>query len=360
MTVFGRLISRRPLSLGEALESQLGSPRRVRRLASSPRSRVWSVELGGVPAVIKRVVGDAGGDARYERELTALRLAGRAHSPVVPALLGSDRVARILVLERLADLRPARDWPIHWAAALARLHAATSSADLGSLPAWQGPTTADVDAFLRLALALEVRVPAQVPRELNDLLDRLAPAGQHALLHGDPCPPNDLHGQDGVRFVDLEQASLGSGLVELAYLRIGFPTCWCVTAVPPAILARAEDSYSRSWTAASGTQLQADLTTALTDACVGWLLRGDALVQAAQRDGVDHLARLTRQDWGWGTATARQRLRHRLAAVAAGAIGRADLAGVQELTAAMCAQVSRRWPGTNPLPVTGGSATRTA
>lgn len=356
--LFGPLVDRRRLPVGAVLRSQLGSPRRARRLASSPRSRVWSVELGGVPTVVKQVVG-AGADARYVRELTALRLAARVRPPVVPALLGTDPTARVLVLQRVREMRLSPHWPIEWAAALARLHAATGPADLGALPAWQGPTPGDAQAFLRLADVLQVPVPVQVPGELERLLDRLVPIGQHALLHGDPCPPNDLHGPDGVRFVDLEQCSLGSGLVELAYLRIGFPTCWCVTAVPPVILERAEDAYRTAWTAATGTHLPPDLTGALTDACVGWLIRGDALVQAAHRAGTDHLARLTRQDWTWGTGTARQRLAHRLVVVAAGTADRADLTALHRLIAAMHERLLRRWPGTRPLPATGGSPTRT-
>lgn len=319
---------------------------------------MWSVELGGRQAVVKQVIG-AGADARYAREVEALRLAARVHVPVVPRLLGTDPVARVLVLERVRELPPSADWPVGWAGALARLHAATGPEDLGRLPQWQGPTPADAEAFLRLAEVLQVPVPGQLPGELDRLLDRLVPTGQHALLHGDPCPPNDLHSPQGVRFIDLEQASLGSGLVELAYLRIGFPTCWCVTAVPPEIRDRAEDAYRAEWTAATGVGLPADLTGALTDACVGWLIRGDALVQAAYRRSADHLARLTRQDWTWGTATARQRLAHRLAVVANGTTSRADLTGLHHLTKAMRGQLLRRWPHIQPLPITGGSLTRT-
>jgi hypothetical protein len=227
----------------------------------------------------------------------------------VPALLGTDPGERVLVLEHLDHRRPAGDWIVDHAAALARLHATARPEDAEVLPRWQGPTRADVTSFLRLADALEVPVAPGVSGELDDLVNRLGRApGQAALLHGDPCPGNDLHTAAGVRFIDFEQASLGSGLMELAYLRIGFPTCWCVTSASEPLLERAESAYREEWRSATGSEIR----DGLTDACAGWLLRGDALVERARRDGTDHLARIPRRDWTWGTATARQRLVHRL------------------------------------------------
>jgi hypothetical protein len=54
--------------LGEDLRAELGTPTIVRRLSSSPRSRVWLAEFDGSPAIIKQitttipcVAGDGGG-----------------------------------------------------------------------------------------------------------------------------------------------------------------------------------------------------------------------------------------------------------------------------------------------------------
>jgi len=192
--------------LSDALRAELGQPRRIRRLASSPRSRVWRLELGGAPAVVKQVAGGEDADARYGREVAALRLAARARPPLAPAVLGTDPRARVLVLEFVAGRAPAADWVVEYAVALARLHAVTGPADAGAVPPWSAPTAADADAFLALAGALGAPVPPRVPGELGALLGRLGPAGHHSLLHGDPCPGNDLHTGDGVRFVEFEQA----------------------------------------------------------------------------------------------------------------------------------------------------------
>jgi hypothetical protein len=184
--------TRRP-PIGAVL-APLGIPRPVRRLASSPRSRVWLVEFDASPAIVKQIVGGADAGRRYEREVVALRLAARARPAVVPELLATDPAQRVLVLEYLTGAEyiaggiPAARWAVGYAESLARLHASTTAADAGTLPAWRGPDVADVAAFLHLATHLAVPVPPQAPEELHALVRRLAPAGQHALLHGDPCP----------------------------------------------------------------------------------------------------------------------------------------------------------------------------
>jgi hypothetical protein len=334
--------------LGDELRASLGAPGRVRLLDSSPRSRVWRVEFAGERAIVKQVV-DAGdrlhsADERFGRELTGLRLAARG--PVGPAVLGADSTERVMVLEYLDDLGGTDDWLPGYAAALARLHALTGADDAGALPPWQGPRAADADAFLAFAAALEVPVPAGVPGELAALLGRIDPAGHYALLHGDPCPGNDLWTADGVRFVDFEHASLGDGIVELAYLRAGFPTCWCAMSVPATPLAEVEAVYRSTWRAATGRDV--DVVGALADACAGWLIRGDALVERAHRDGVDHLARATVADFDWGYVSARERLLHRLGVVAETA--HEPLRELGLLAGRLRARLGGIGPGLRPLP----------
>ncbi|QIQ06262.1 aminoglycoside phosphotransferase family protein [Streptomyces liangshanensis] len=334
------------LPFGEGLRAALGPPRGPRRLESSPRSRVWRVELAGTPAVVKQLVAGPGAEERYAREVAALRIASRAEPAVVPALLGTDPGERVLVLAHVDHRPPPREWIVGYAKALARLHATGVPADAGLLPAWSGPTQGDADSFLHLAETLGVTVAPGVPAELTALVGRLDRAGGHALLHGDPCPGNDLHTRGGVTFIDFEQASLGNGLTELAYVRIGFPTCWCVTKAAPALLDRAETAYRTTWKALTGTDPEADLT----DACAGWLLRGDALVERARRGTVDHLARIPDHDWTWGTVSARQRLAHRLGVVAGMTADRPGLRGLHTVSTDLRRAMAARWPSLGPVP----------
>ncbi|MFD9291327.1 phosphotransferase family protein [Streptomyces sp. NPDC060030] len=337
------------LPFGKALRDRLGPPAAdPSLLESSPRSRVWRIELTGRPAVLKQLVEAPEAHERYAREVAALRIAGRASgAPVVPALLGTDPGERVLVLEHLDHRRPAADWIVDYATALARLHSTAGPEDAGALPRWQGPAAADVSSFLSLAEALGVPGQRGVRDELHALVDRLGRAEGTALLLGDPCPGNDLHTPDGVRFIDFEQASLGSGLMELAYLRVGFPTCWCVTRATGPLLERAETAYRTAWHSETGTPLP---DAGLADACAGWLIRGDALVQRAHRGRTDHLARLPHEDWVWGTATARQRLVHRLSVVAGTTADHGELRRLRVLAAHLRRAVLDRWPALRPVP----------
>ncbi|MGW4236934.1 phosphotransferase family protein [Streptomyces sp. NPDC004749] len=395
--------ARTVVPFGDELRDLLGEPRRARELASSPRSRVWRVDLPDHgPAVVKQLVGGNGAAGRYAREVAALRLAGDAAPQVVPRLLGTEDRARLLVLERLEHGRPAEGWQVRYAAALARLHAAGqaaprtrssatpvtaataaasadpaseasvtdnllpeepvtedlmtgASADEGALPRWAAPTGTDIDSFLTLADILGASPVPSVRDELDALVQRLArPPARPALLHGDPCPGNDLHTPDGIRFIDFEQASIGRGVTELAYLRIGFPTCWCVTAAPEPLLTAAEDAYRSAWHEATGEAAPDTTTSDLVDACAGWLIRGDALVQRAHRGTADRLARLAHRDWTWGTATARQRLLHRLRVVAEAVEDKdgddTSLDGLGRLCGQMADRMTSRWPRLGPVP----------
>lgn len=378
------------LPYGEELRAAVGEPVAAESLPSSPRSRVWRVGLrSGERVVVKQITeqGAAGSwsgegwdgatatpsapaeaDARFAREVAGLRVAGEA---VAPAVLEVDAGARVMVLEYVEDLGAPADWMPGYAEALARLHArglvagretvlgnrsatggvgnaggAASAGDLEVLPGWRGPSGVDVEAFLRFAAAVGVPGGGGVEGELGGVVERLGAVPAAAgLVHGDPCPGNDLWMAGGVRFVDFEQASRGNGLVELAYLRIGFPTCWCAMGVPGASAAEVEGIYRETWRRVTGRDVAGDLV----DACVGWLIRGDALVERAHRESVDHLARAVAGDFEWGYVTARERLAYRLGVVAELAGG-----GALERVGRWCGELRERlvarWPGLRPLP----------
>lgn len=76
------------LPFGAELRAELGVPEGSLRLGSSPRSRVWRVELPTSTAVVKQLVEGPDADERYAREVAALRLAARAGIPVVAGVAG--------------------------------------------------------------------------------------------------------------------------------------------------------------------------------------------------------------------------------------------------------------------------------
>jgi hypothetical protein len=340
------------LPLTETLRSAIGTPAGSALLESSPRSHVWRVRLADGQEVIVKQIADGGdavadAEARFARESTGLRLAARAGGPAVaPAVLATDPSARVLLLEYIRDLGRTADWMPGHAEALARLHAATGPADVGALPPAAGPTARDAESFFALARAVGVPVAARAEAELAALLDRLAPGPHHALLHGDPCPGNDLRTPDGVRFVDYERAALGKGLTELAYYRMAFPTCWCALSVTGTPLLEVEDVYRSTWRSRTGKEVPGDLA----DACAGWLVQGDTLVERAHRGTADQLARVSAEDFGWGRSSARERLVHRLNAVAETTRDHDRLHTFGSLCSALVGRFLARWPALRPLP----------
>lgn len=64
----------------------------------------------------------------------------------------------------------------------------------------------------------------------------------------------------------------------------------------------------------------------------------------------DHLGRLLDEDWTWGTATARQRLLHRLLVIGQLAADSERLVEAGRLAEAIANRVLSRWPGLRPLP----------
>lgn len=282
----------------------LGAPRRVDPLSSSPGSQVWAVDLPERRVVVKQLLGP-NADTRFHRELTALRAA--ADAGLAPAVLDADAAAKVTVLEYIESTSVFPD-PVTYARALARLHAVTPPS---SLPPVEPPRESDLTAFLRLCAEVGVHPSAPTEQALRALLARVATGGS-ALLHGDPCPGNLLVSPAGVHFIDFEQAGRGAGLAELAYLRMAFPTCGYSTVLAPEVIASAESAYFETWRETTGT----DVPGSLTDHCVAWLLRGDALVQRIQRGARDQFARVLVEDWSWGPMTARERLMHRVRVVA--------------------------------------------
>jgi hypothetical protein len=245
-----------------------------------------------------------------------------------------DREQRVIVLERLPVQRRTMPPWVAYAEGLARLHTVTSIEDAGALPAADAPTASDVAAFSRFCARFGLEAPAQ---ELASLPVRLA--GGHDLVHGDPCAGNALFVQGKARFIDFEHAGLGNGLSELAYLRIGFPTCWNLNTVPGRSIQEAEAAYGA---------LHPDVPGSRAEHCVGWAIRSDALVERANRDGTDHFERLLDSDWTWGFVSARQRLAYRLDVVAG--LDAPEVAATATLARALRLRMVERRPGCDRPP----------
>ncbi|MGH3436703.1 MAG: hypothetical protein ACRDRN_09570 [Sciscionella sp.] len=220
------------------------------RVASSPYSLPRTL-------VVKRYPG--GGNAGFAREAGSYQLFN--------ALAEEDRVSaelyahggdeQVLVLEDLGaaptledkllggDARAAEQALLGWARALGRLHATTAGreADFDALMRRQHHS-ADEQSMLSTAVDSARELPALLERTLgvretaatSQFVERAAgllSGGRHrAYSPADVCPDNNLIADVGARFLDFEGGCVREALLDVGYLLVPFPSCWCSFALP--------------------------------------------------------------------------------------------------------------------------------
>lgn len=156
-----------------------------------------------------------------------------------------------------ADAAAASAGLVAWARALGDLHARTvgHAEEYDQLRARLGrPMPAEhrislverpVDAaWTRLAASAPAPVTAAVRADVARLLVELRDPGPLlALSNGDTCPYNTRILPDGVRFFDFELAGFRHCLLDAAYLRVPFPSCYRFGRLPDPVFAEAESAY---------------------------------------------------------------------------------------------------------------------
>jgi hypothetical protein len=131
------------------------------------------------------------------------------------------------------------------------------------------------------------------------------PGPFRAYIHGDPCPDNVFFTGEQLRLIDFEFGCLGHALLDGAYGRMMFPTCWCANRLPRTLLTQMESWY-RAVLAAVCPEAEDDrvFEPALVHACASWVVNTLSW----------HLEGALREDRPWGIATMRPRLLARLEA----------------------------------------------
>ena len=132
-----------------------------------------------------------------------------------------------------------------------------------------------------------------------------APGPFLAFAPCDTCPDNNrILSDDAVRFFDFEFCGFRHALLDAAYLRAPFPTCWCANRLPPDLVPRLEEAY------------RAELVQGCPEAGEDGLFF-PALVQAGAYWAIAsvswNLDEALKEDGPWGIATNRQRPPLRLA-----------------------------------------------
>jgi hypothetical protein len=303
---------------------------------SQPGRRNLVLRLPGA-LIVKRILGQDAGE-RFAREAASLGLPG------LPRLVARCDEAKLLVME---DVGPAGsmvaplsgDDPdaaeaalLAWARALGAVHGTT----LGHRPL-PCPLHIDIDA-------LPPAIDAALPRPAVAALLARGPGPFRSWLHHDPCPDNVLLSGGAARLIDFERSGSGFCLMDVAYLRMGLPTCWCAGAIPSAVVARVEDTYRQALAPCLPAAADdAAFKEGIEAACALWFLRrlGWLLRPAMTADST------------WGIAPRRARLLHDAETVAAGSTALAQPAE------AIASILRGWWPASSPLaPYAAFSAAR--
>lgn len=122
--------------------------------------------------------------------------------------------------------------------------------------------------------------------ELDSVVQAVLKAGPFTTyLQGDMCPDNmfDYPRARKVKLIDFEYGFVGCAFLDLAYVRMSMPTCWCARAIPGDFIDELEALYRKEILkkipAAQDDALYGD---AYVKACAYWMIRsGIALINAA-------------------------------------------------------------------------------
>jgi tRNA A-37 threonylcarbamoyl transferase component Bud32 len=216
-------------------------------------------------------------EGRLGNEVAALQFLEESAVRCVPRIIGVDLKMGIIVLEEIV-YRGRLDGLLggsvkvqggfstsieKFALALAQIHSATSGAQLASYAAAREAiglaNKAPPDA--KSVRALLTGVIDEIAELKEGELDRegfvremeaafrssfAADGGEFsALIHADLCPDNVLilNKRGDVCILDFEFSRGGNALMDISFLRLGFPTCWCVGMLPRELVKRAEQMY---------------------------------------------------------------------------------------------------------------------
>ena len=291
--------------------------------------------------------------------------------PLNARLLGGDRAAGMFLLEDLGsgasladviqgdDAAAAESALFSYARALGRMHAET----LGQGDAWRkarrsvGGTEGErepeganwlkenVAPFRELCAELEIPLASGFEEDVEAVRRTLdAPGPFEAFSPNDTCPDNHRLMPDGsLRFFDFEWAGYRHTLLDAAYLRVPFPTCWCVNRLPEGLPDRLEAAYrvelARSCPAA---QEDARFYEAMSHACAYWTITtlSWGLKASLEKDG------------DWGIATVRQRHLYRLETFPETAARHGHLPALTETFRTLAAKLASLWlPDLLPIPI---------
>lgn len=163
-----------------------------------------------------------------------------------------------------------------------------------------------------------------------------------AYIHADPCPDNVFDSSEQMQLIDFEFGHFGHALIDAAYGRMIFPSCWCANRLPQPIVAQMESLYrSELILGCSDAQDDNIFQDALVAMCGYWLLK------TLER----HLESALKEDQTWGIASLRQRILARLEAFVSTSEEFSRFPAIRATSNRLLDVLGKRWPDVLPLPV---------
>ncbi len=256
---------------------------------------------------------------------------------LVESLLGDDR-------------NQAEQALLQYAACLGQLHTATigKAAEFEELFQTIAPQvkpakeTVNIYQHQSILEKLGIQPETHWLHDLNAIEEAINHPGDFlAYIHADACPDNVLDTGEGLRLIDFETGRFGHALMDAAYGRMMFPSCWCANRLPHPIVQQMEDTYrtilSQRCLAAQDDRI---FESALVKICGFWLL--NTLVR--------HLESALKKDSNWGISTTRQRILARLEVFITTAQAFHQLPALCSTASRLLDLLQQRWRGTPSLP----------
>ncbi len=337
--------------------------------------------LGGAPAtVVLKLTRDFDAEAkggswntpagRFQNDWAGAALLGsiEAAPALAPRVIGGDAKRGFMLLEDIgdgeslaeallgADADRAEAALFAFVRALGRMHASTIGREgeyqrlLDEIgPKRDGRAERQARVRQNIELFPDIFGPLELewtPGLVDDVqlvaAAMLEPGPFLAYTHGDPCPDNDRLLAGGLTFFDFEFGAYRHALLDGAYPRVPFPTCWCVNRMPERLIERLEEAYRavlvRTCSAAEDKAL---FRRGIVEASAYWLITTTSNLL----DGV------LKSDRTWGIASVRQRILYRLEVFARLSLDVGHLETFGRFAVRAREKLMAKWPSAEPMPL---------
>jgi hypothetical protein len=216
--------------------------------------------------------------------------------------------------------------------ALRRTKGATSSGLIPEAETWEKCFV----TFTQICQRLGVTPPETITEESRRIYEMLENPGDYlAFTPSDCCPDNHFLRGDKVVFFDCEFAGMRHALLDLAYITVPFPTCWCTNRLPEGMPEKLIEVYQTEYL---GDEYFMEY---LLYATTYW-----TVVTLSK-----NLEKWLDKDNDWGLASVHQRFLLRLENVVNFPDAAVLLPGITTIVGTLYTTLQQRWSDMEPMPL---------